>query len=291
MDQNSHKSLSTQKIFLNKKRMTPESSTKDTASNKSTVKESKKNSISSRQNINNTYNAIIYLLDKGDFFKKENKESKENNLSYGCFIQKTQKDEIFFYQYAKYNINDTHDKKFCFRCCDQKCTGIININYTKNIENFNIILPHNIPNERHSYILYPTYGYQIYLDLFKQNKILSNLQLIFNPDQKRLNIINPNHFFKNTKTLDETLKKIDISKLEKEPINISSNNDLDETNEINEISNEENIEQTNSNENSNENKEKEENDEMNNHKRVKSNIVKRRTKIKKRKFIKQILVK
>ena len=285
MDQNSHQSISTQKIYLNRKRLNPDSTSKDTTTNKSTIKESKKNIISSKENNINSFNAIIYLLDNGDFFKKENKESKQNNLSFGCFIQKNQKDEIFFYQYAKYNINDTHDKKFCFRCCDQKCTGIININYAKNIENFNMILPHNIPNERHSYILYPTYGYQIYLDLFNQNKILNNLQLIFNQEKSKLNILNQNHFFKNKNILDETLKNIDISKIDKEPINISSNNDLED---INENSNEENKET--SNENMNENNEKDEN-EINNNKRVRSNMIKRRGKIKKRKFIKQIIIK
>ena len=97
MEQNSHKSLSTQKIFLNKKRLNPDGTPKESVSNKSTVKESKKNIISPKESSNDSFNAIIYLLDKGDFFKKENKESKENNLSYGCFIQKNQKNEIFFY--------------------------------------------------------------------------------------------------------------------------------------------------------------------------------------------------
>ena len=147
-----------------------------------------------------------------------------------------------------------------------------------------MILPHNIPNERHSYILYPTYGYQTYIDLFKQNKILNNLQLIFNEEKNRLNIINQKHFFKNKKIIDENLKNIDLSKIDKEPINISSNNDLEDNNEN---SNEENNET--SNENTNENNEKDDN-EINSNKRVRSNTVRRRGKIRKRKFIKQLII-
>ena len=225
------RSSSAKKTFLNKKRSSPENSTLNIYSSKT----SKKEPNPKINSLNNPFNSIIFLLDKGEFFKKENKESKSNNLSYNIFIQKNQDNEIFFYQYAKYNINDINDKIFCFRCCDKKCSGIININYKKSIENFKVILPHNISYEKHSYILYPTYGYQIYLDLFDQNKEMNNLQLVFNTGDNNLNL-NENNFFKDKKELINALKNIDFTKYEKEPINISSNIDIEDLSENNNVS-------------------------------------------------------
>ena len=216
METRSNKSLSIKSSYLNRKRSSPE---KESINISSINKSSKKNGFLRA-------GGILYLLDKSIFFKKENKESVKNNLLYGCFIQKDENEEIYFYKYAKYNIDDIDNKLFCFKCCDEKCNGIINVNYSKNIENLKIIYPHNISNKKHSYILYPTYGYQIYIDLFKQNKNLNYLQLVNN-------IINNKNFYKDINILNETLKNNDIYNSEKDTINISSNIDLDDNNDSN----------------------------------------------------------
>ena len=110
---------------------------------------------------------IIYIIDKGKFFKKENKESNDNNIEYSCFIEKNN-DEIYFYQYVKYNIDDIEDNNYCYRCNDLNCNGLISIKYKEKEIDYEIINDHSLKNKKHSYIMYPTYGYQIYLDFIKE---------------------------------------------------------------------------------------------------------------------------
>jgi hypothetical protein len=81
----------------------------------------------------------IFIYDKGNFFEKENQESINNKILYKCFIEKNEKNEIYFYQYVRYNIDDKKDRIFCYKCNDKKCNGLITLNYNKkyNNEKFN----------------------------------------------------------------------------------------------------------------------------------------------------------
>lgn len=140
----------------------------------------KRNNFYSKNKIVNYNYPFIYILDEGIFFKKENKESIENHLPYYCFIEKNIKNEIYFYQYGRYNIDDIKDKIFCFRCNDLKCKAIICLNYKEknDRDKLNIIFEHSIPYKKHSYIMYPTYGYQIYLDIMREKSSLKYIQLV-----------------------------------------------------------------------------------------------------------------
>lgn len=132
-------------------------------------------------NISDNSSIIYYIIDKGNYFKKENRESHENKLEYNCFIEKSKNNEIYFYHYIKYNIDDNEDNIFCYRCCDSNCRGLITLNYSSknNEEKIQSISEHTISNKAHCYIKHPTYGYQIYIDFLKKNSI-KYIQLLNN---------------------------------------------------------------------------------------------------------------
>ena len=179
-----------------------------------------------KENGNNL--SIIYIFDNGVYFKKENEESIRNKIEYGCFIEKNKFNEIYFYQYARYNIDDISDNIYCFKCNDKDCTGLITLNYNKNKENKDIIFEHSFSNKNHSYIQFPTYGYQIYIDAIKQNNTLNYIQLV-------------NAKFKNKKyykSLNHLLKEIKLNKnrnQNKSENDIKQNIDELNTNSKNEI--------------------------------------------------------
>ena len=225
-----------EKSYLNKKRSTPdnlkeeeneyskESTTKLSRNeNKEKNKENHHHSFSSdssKQSRNITINLrgnscpkpevnisgnspiIYYVVEKKNYFKKENQESHENNLEYSCFIEKNKNNEIYFYQYIKYNIDDNDDNIFCYRCCDINCNGLITLNYSdkNNKEKIDLISEHTISNKAHSYIKYPTYGYQIYIDFLKENNLIKCIQLLNNE-------IKNENCYKNLNSLINELKR------------------------------------------------------------------------------------
>jgi len=208
-----------------------------TSSSTDSISDSSKNMSSNsytKQN-DNLIIPITYIIDKGKYFKRENKESQENNLEYSCFICKNNNNEIYFYQYVKYNIDDIEDNNFCYRCSDPECKGLITLNYkdkkNKDLQ-YNPIIEHSIPYKKHSYVMYPTYGYQTYMDIMKQNNELNNIQLV--------NINNGKKGY--YKELDTVINEIKKNK------NINEANDLESNEEnIRDDENKENIRDSNIN--------------------------------------------
>ena len=146
--------------------------------------------------------SMITLLDVDNYFKEEDKEGNENNISLSCHIEKKNPNEIYYYKYTsiKRNKNDIKTNTFYFKCCDNKCRAI-SILYLNdesidiNSGSFKPVYDHSIPYERHSYVMNPSKGNKFYNKIMMENSMLKNLQLI-KFTKYFINMVYLDYFFK-----------------------------------------------------------------------------------------------
>ena len=128
---------------------------------------------------------MMTLLDVDNYFKEEDKEGNDNNISLSCHIEKKNPNEIYYYKYTNISRNkiDIRTNTFYFNCCDNKCRALslLHLNDESIDINSGSFLPiqeHSIPYERHSYVINPSKGNKFYNKIMMDNSLLNNLQLI-----------------------------------------------------------------------------------------------------------------
>ena len=166
---------------------------------------------------------IITLIDVDNYFKEEDKEGNDNNISLSCHIEKVNQNEIYYYQYINLTKNNEDIKSniFYFKCCDNKCKSlsILFLNDEINGTNSNIfkrIQEHDISYDRHSYVINPSKGNKFYNKIMADNYILKNLQLI-KFSKYFINMVYFDQFFKEQYKYD--IKNTFCKKKEKKMLN------------------------------------------------------------------------
>ena len=146
---------------------------------------------------------MMTLLDVDNFFKEEDKEGNENNISLSCHIEKKNNNEIYYYKYTNllHNKSDIKSNIFYFKCCDSKCNAISLLylnddDYNNSNSNiFKSLQGHNISYDSHSYVINPSKGNKFYNKIMNDNCMLKNLQLI-KFSKYFINMVYFDHFFK-----------------------------------------------------------------------------------------------